>query len=149
MTIADRKTAETTRPDPSTAPTGSERKNYLGLAAGAVAIAGVGIGLTALFIGVTGNMDTEAPSPNVPPSVELPYDANDPEEMRGIDNRLYQLAEQPFDANDPEEIRGIDNRLYQLAEQPSDANDPEEIRGIDNRLYQLVEQLQKGARSAH
>jgi hypothetical protein len=46
-------------------------------------------------------------------------------------------------------MQGIDNRLYQLAEQPFDANDPEEIRGIDNRLYQLVEQLQKGARSAH
>ena len=94
MTIADRKTAETTRPDPSTAPTGSERKNYLGLAAGAVAIAGFGIGLTALFIGVTGDTDTGAPSPHVPTSVELPFDANDPEEMRGIDNRLYQLAEQ-------------------------------------------------------
>ena len=52
---------ETTRPDASTA---TQPKHHLGLAAiGAVVILGFGAGLTALIIGVTGDTDTEAPSP--------------------------------------------------------------------------------------
>lgn len=90
MSTTDRQTA--TLPD---APATPQRKHHLGLAAaGAVMIAGLGTGLTALIIGVTGDTDTRAPSPDVPPSVEVPFDPSDPTEMRGIDNWLYQLAEQ-------------------------------------------------------
>lgn len=80
------------RPD---APAATQSKRHLGLAAaGAVVVAGLGTGLTALIIGVTADSDTDAPSPDVPPSVEVQFDPSDPQEMRGIDNWLYQLAEQ-------------------------------------------------------
>ena len=83
---------ETARPDASTA---TQRKRHLGLAAvGAVLTVGIGAGLTALIIGVTGDTDTEAPSPGISPSAEVPFDSTDPNEMQGIDRRLYELAEQ-------------------------------------------------------
>lgn len=91
MTTTEQKTNETTRSDAYTA---TKRKHHRGLAAGAIGIVGLGAGLTALIIGVTGGTDTEAPSPGVPPSVEVPFDPSDPKEMKGIDNWLYQLAEQ-------------------------------------------------------
>lgn len=92
MTTTERKTGETTQPDASIA---TERKPHLGLvAAGAVVVLGLGAGLTALILGVTGDTDTEAPAPGVPPSVEVPFDASDPNAREGIDRRLYELAEQ-------------------------------------------------------
>ena len=92
MSTTERKTVETTRPDESTT---AQRKRHMGLAAaGAVAIVGLGAGLTALIVGVTGDTDTEAPAPGVPPSAEVPFDTSDPNAMEGIDRRLYELAEQ-------------------------------------------------------
>lgn len=92
MSTTEQKTNETTRSDASAA---TQRKHHRGLAAaGAIVIVGFGAGLTALIIGVTGDTDTEAPSPGVPPSVEVPFDPSDPKEMEGIDNWLHQLAEQ-------------------------------------------------------
>ncbi len=92
MTTTERKAGETTQLEPSTA---TQRKTHLGLAAaGAVVIVGLGAGLTALIVGVTGDSDTEAPAPGVPPSVEVPFDASDPNAREGIDRRLYELAEQ-------------------------------------------------------
>ena len=91
MTTTERKTEQTTRTE---APVTSHR-HHLGLAAaGAVVIVGLGAGLTALIVGVTGDTDTEAPAPGVPPSVEVPFDASDPNAREGIDRRLYELAEQ-------------------------------------------------------
>ena len=90
MSTTDRKTA--TLHDAHAAP---QRKQHLGLAAGgAVVIVGLGAGLTALIMGVTGDSGNQTPSPNVPPSVEVPFDPSDRQEMRGIDNRLYELADQ-------------------------------------------------------
>ena len=87
MSTTDRKIATL-----SDAPAVTHRKHHLGLAAaGAVMIAGLGTGLTALIIGVTANTDTEAPDTGVPTSV---FDPGDPTEMTGIDNRLYQLKQQ-------------------------------------------------------
>ena len=123
---------QTTRPDASTATrpdasTATQPKHHLGLAAiGAVVTLGIGAGLTALIIGVTGDTDTEVPSPRVPPSAELPFDTTDPNAAEGIDRRLYELAERhaadrsaevPFDTTDPNAAEGIDRRLYELAEQ--------------------------------
>ena len=89
---ADHNADEKTRPDAST---GTQPKRHLGLAAvGAVVTVGIGAGLTALIIGVTGDTDTEAPSPGIPPSAEVQFDTTDPNAMEGIDRRLYELAEQ-------------------------------------------------------
>ena len=115
---------QTTRPDVSTA---TQPKHHLGLAAiGAVVALGVGAGLTTLIIGVTGDTDSEVPSPPVAPSAELPFDTTDPNAAEGIDRRLHELAERyaadrsaelPFDTTDPNAAEGIDRRLYELAEQ--------------------------------
>ena len=83
---------QTTLPDASTT---TQPKHHLGLAAiGAVVTLGVGAGLTALIFGVTGDTDTEVPSPGVPPAAEVPFDTTDPNAVEGIDRRLYELAEQ-------------------------------------------------------
>ena len=92
MTTTTEQNADgTTRADASTP---SQNKRHLGLAAvAAVAVAGLAAGLVALIIGVTGDADSETPSPRVPASVDVPFDPSDPAEMQGIDNRLYELAD--------------------------------------------------------
>src|SRR5687768_4761327 len=53
----------------------------------AAALAVAGVGLTAFVVGVSGGSDAEnPPAPDVPPSVEM-------EVPRGVDQRLYELAE--------------------------------------------------------
>ena len=152
---AEHNADETTPPDASTA---TQPKHRLGVAAiGAVVTVGIGAGLTALIIGVTGDTDTEVPSPGVPPSAEVPFDITDQNAREGIDRRLYELAEQnadvrrvPFDTTDPNALEGIDRRLYELAEQnavsaelPFDTTDPNALEGIDRRLYELAERYDR------
>ena len=65
MTTTERKTGETTQPDASIA---TERKPHLGLvAAGAVVVLGLGAGLTALILGVTGDTRHRGPGPGRSP----------------------------------------------------------------------------------
>jgi hypothetical protein len=81
---------ETIRPNASP----SQPKRSLGpVAAGVVAIVTLGAGLTALILGVTGDTDTQAPSPNVPPAAEVPFDLSDRNAREGIDRKLYELVE--------------------------------------------------------
>jgi hypothetical protein len=102
----------------------------------AIVTVAMGTALTALVIGVTDGTVTEAPpSPGHAPFVNTDM-------PRGIDQRLYKLAEQH--AAELRELgrasKGADNRLYNLAEQH--AAELRELgrasKGADNRLYNLV-----------
>jgi hypothetical protein len=108
MTTTERKAEQTTRTD---APAPTQRKHHLGLAAaGAVVVLGLGAGLTALMVGVSGDTGNDAPSPGVPPSVEMDVP------VPGPDQRLYELADRYAEREAQREtVPGPDQRLYELA----------------------------------
>jgi hypothetical protein len=97
------------------------------------ALAVTGVGLTAFVVGVSGGSDAEnPPAPDVPPSVEM-------EVPRGVDQRLYELAEKHA-AELRESGPGPDRRLYELAEQYADRMGArrQPVPGPDQRLYELA-----------
>jgi hypothetical protein len=103
------KKSEQTKQPGVTTPAG---RPFPGRIAMAIVTVAVGTALTALVIGVTDGTDTEAPpSPGHAPSV-------DTDVPRGVDQRLYNLAEQH--AAELRELgrasKGADTRLYNLAE---------------------------------
>ena len=88
-----------------------ERTDPRGRAAIAVlaALAVSCVGLIAFVIGVGDGSDTETPRPDAPPSVEVEVPP------RGIDQRLYELAERHAARMERESVPGPDQRLYELA----------------------------------
>lgn len=105
-----------TRPDvsppkPAAVATGKAAHPRRVAAAVVVATAVIGVGLTALVLGVTGDGDTA-----VPPSPGIPqiYDGEIPHE--GLDRRLYDLSEQRGELR-KETMQlddGVDQRLRNL-----------------------------------
>jgi len=102
----------TTPTPPATAP--RKPTHHRRRAAVAVAATAIGAGLTVLVLGVTEGSEIEAPpSPGVAPVVV------DADTMRGLDQRLYNLAEQHA-AERRAQLqleRGADQRLYDLADE--------------------------------
>ena len=85
---------------------------YRGRAAMAVVTVAIGTALTALVIGVTGSADTKAPpSPGFIP----PYGNEVP--PKGLDQRLYELADEYAEKHSEVPPKGLDQRLYNLAEE--------------------------------
>jgi hypothetical protein len=125
------KTEQKTRSD-AAVPT--QRNHHLGLAAaGAVVVLGLGAGLTALMVGVSGNTDTEPPSPDVPPAVEMDVPA-------GVDQRLYEMADRYAEREAQRQTGpGPDQRLYELAERHAEQEAQQQtVPGPDQRLYELA-----------
>ena len=78
----------------------------------AVVTIAIGTALTALVFGVTGSADTKAPpSPGVIP----PYGNEVP--PKGLDQQLYELAENRAEEGSEVPPKGVDQRLYELAEE--------------------------------
>ena len=74
----------------------------------AIVTIAIGIALTALVVGVAGGTDTNAPPS---PGVTRPYGNELP--PKGLDQHLYNLAEEKSDVPP----KGIDQHLYNLAEE--------------------------------
>jgi hypothetical protein len=136
----------TTRSDqkhPTERATGARQQR--GRIAMAIATIAIGGGLTALVIGVTGNEGTDADVPP-DPGFQLPYQNELP--PKGLDQRLYNLAEE-LAAERQGEMRlapGADQRLYNLAEERA-AERQAKMKlapGADQRLYNLAEMLAAG-----
>jgi hypothetical protein len=111
----------------------TDQSKHTGRAAMVIAALAVsGVGLTAFAIGVTGGSDQQSPpAPDVPPAVEVEVPP------RGVDQRLYELAEKHA-AEQREAGPGPDQRLYELAER-YDAEQREAGPGPDQRLYELAQ----------
>ena len=100
--------AEQSNVEPPLATPNRATRQHFGWAATATAMIAIGAGLTALVVGVTGGTNTDAPPS---PGVTRPYGNELP--PKGLDQRLYNLAEERS-AVPP---KGVDQRLYNLAEE--------------------------------
>ena len=104
------------------------------------ALAVAGVGLIAFVIGVNGGSDAQTPpGTDNPPAVEREVPPP------GVDQRLYELAEEYADRmeSQPEPAPGPDQRLYELAEKYADRmeSQPEPAPGPDQRLYELADRF--------
>ena len=126
---------------------------YRGRAAMAVVTIAIGTALTALVIGVTGGTEPQAPpSPGFSP----PYGNEVP--PKGLDQRLYELAEKHAEQKPFTSPKGIDQRLYNLVEDYverqgvlKDSTYANEVppQGVDQRLYELAEEFAARQRTGH
>jgi hypothetical protein len=110
----------------------SQSKHTGRVAVVTAALAVSGIGLTAFAIGVSGGSDAEnPPTPDAHPAVDMKV-------PQGVDQRLYELAEQ-YAAGQRESGPGPDRRLYELAEQYAAMEEQRQpAPGPDLRLYELA-----------